>query len=66
MTGSSERFIRILLIVIALALSWLVIRPHILPSAEAGREVVSVNLERIGGQLIFGGAIPVRCTDRKP
>jgi hypothetical protein len=56
-----------LLAVIALALAWLALRPHLVPiAAEAGRETVSVNLERIGGQLLLGGTILVRCAGHKP
>jgi hypothetical protein len=48
-------------------LVWIAIRPHIAPGlAEATRETVSVNLERIGGRFLSGGAIPIRCVDAKP
>jgi hypothetical protein len=33
------------------------------PRAEAGRETVTVNLERIGGRQLIDGIIPVRCAD---
>lgn len=57
---------RVLLAVIALALVWLAFRSPVLPAtAESGREVVSVNLDRIGGHLLIDGVIPVRCLNPK-
>lgn len=65
--AAPDRVGRVLLVVIALALAWLALRPHVLPGpSEAGRETLNVNLERIGGRLLFDGTIPVRCVDRKP
>lgn len=62
MTPGADRLTRVLLAVIALALVWLALRPHLVPSpAEATRETVNVNLERIGGRALWDGTIPVRC-----
>jgi hypothetical protein len=58
---------RTCLIVVTLALIWIAARPHVMPgAAEAAREMVTVDLERIGGRLLSGGALPVRCIDLKP
>jgi hypothetical protein len=59
------------LVVIAAALAWLAaaqnLGPLLAPSrAEAQRDVVSVNLERIGGRYLTGGAVPIRCADLRP
>lgn len=62
MTPGTDRITRVLLAVIALALVWLAIRPHVAPSpAEATRDTMNVNLERIGGRNLWDGTIPVRC-----
>ncbi len=56
---------RFLLALIAFALSWLALRPHVLPPpSEAAREIVTVNLEQVGGRFLTGGVVPVRCIDR--
>lgn len=53
-----------LLAVIALALAWQAIRPHVMPAmAEAAREPITVNVERIGGRYLTNGVIPIRCAD---
>jgi hypothetical protein len=62
---------RTCLVVIAATLAWLAaamtVGPLLAPSrAEAQREAVSVNLERIGGRYLSGGAVPIRCADLRP
>jgi hypothetical protein len=58
---------RTCLIVATLALVWIAARPHVMPgAAEAARETVAVDLERIGGRFLSGGTLPVRCADLKP
>jgi hypothetical protein len=55
---------RTCLVVVALTLVWIAARPHVMPGAtEAARETVSVDLERVGGRYLSGGAIPVHCAD---
>ena len=62
-----DRVTRVWVVVGVLALVWIAIRPHIVPGlAEATRETVSVNLERIGGRFLSGGAIPIHCVDARP
>jgi hypothetical protein len=62
-----DRLTRTCLVVAPLALVWIAARPHVMPGmAEAARETVTVDLERIGGRFGSGGAIPVRCTDLRP
>jgi hypothetical protein len=56
---------RWLVVVIALGIVWLAVRPHVVPpAAEAAREAVQVNIERVGGRYLTGGVIPVRCEGR--
>lgn len=55
-----DRLVRCLLLLITLALAWQVLRPALAPAwAEAGRETVSVNLERVGGRFLGTGVIPI-------
>jgi hypothetical protein len=66
-----DRVSRACLLVIAGALTWLAANTtvsHLLAPAraEAQRETVSVNLERIGGRYLSGGVVPVRCADLRP
>lgn len=62
MTPVPDRPTRLLLAIIAIALVWPAVRPHVLPgAAEATRETVNVNLEPIGGRMLWDGTIPVRC-----
>lgn len=62
MTPGADRLTWLLLAIIAIALVWLALRPHVLPArAEAAREAVTVNLERIGARMLWDGTIPVRC-----
>ena len=62
--AAPDRLVRWLLLVIALALAWQALRPELAPSrAEAGRETVSVNLERVGGRFLGTGVIPIQCAD---
>lgn len=47
---------------LALAIVWQALQPHLAPArAEAGRDTVTVNLERIGGRHPLNGIIPVQC-----
>jgi hypothetical protein len=67
MHPASDRVGQLLLAVIALALVWIAVRPHLLPvPAEASRETLSIDLERVGGRYLTDGAIPVHCTGRLP
>jgi hypothetical protein len=53
--------------VIAVSLAWMAARPHVAPrSVEAAGETVRVDLERIGGRLLVGGVVPLRCVERGP
>jgi hypothetical protein len=62
-----DRLTRTCLVVAALALTWIAARPHVMPGqAEAAKETVAVDLERIGGRYLSGGTIPVRCADLRP
>jgi hypothetical protein len=62
-----DRLIRACLVVAALSLAWIAARPHLMPAtAEAARETVAVDIERIGGRYLSGGVIPVRCADLRP
>ena len=64
MTPTADPVARALLAAIALALGWQALRPHVMPAAaEAARDTVTVNLERIAGHYLTGGAIPIRCAD---
>ncbi len=67
MSREHELLMRPLLLLIVALLLWLTLRPHVAPSqAEAGREAVIVNIERIGGRFLSDGALPVRCADLRP
>ena len=67
MSPASSRWTHLWLALMALALMWVALRPHVRPdSAEASRETVTVNLERIGGRLLLDGVVPIRCSDRRP
>jgi len=58
---------RVLLLILALAVAWQVAQPHLTPAqAEAGRETVTVNLERIGGRHLLNGIIPIKCGGVRP
>jgi hypothetical protein len=66
-----DRVSRACLLVITAALTWLAatatVGVPLAPSrAEAQRETVSVNLERIGGRYLSGGTVPIRCADLRP
>lgn len=67
MRPASDRILQFLVGVIALAVVWIAVRPHLLPGpAEASRETLSINLERVGGRYLTDGIIPFRCTGRLP
>jgi len=67
MHPASDRVGQLLVAVIALAVVWIAVRPHLLPGpAEASRETLSINLERVGGRYLTDGMIPVRCIGRLP
>jgi hypothetical protein len=55
-----------LALIAGLALTWLAARTVFPGHAEASRDAVNVNLERIGGRLLLDGTFPVWCTDRRP
>lgn len=58
---------RVLLLIVALAVAWQLPHHHLTPAgAEAGRETVTVNLERIGGRHLLNGIIPIKCGDVRP
>jgi hypothetical protein len=60
----SDRLSRLLLVVLSFAVAWLLVQPYFGPSrAEAQREAVTVNLERVGGRQLLDGVIPIRCAD---
>ncbi|MBI3636587.1 MAG: hypothetical protein HY216_10340 [Candidatus Rokubacteria bacterium] len=60
-----SRIARWLVVVAVLSLAWIALRPHVLPqAAEAGREVVQVDLQRVGGRYLTNGVLPVRCDGR--
>jgi len=65
--AAPDRLTRCFVILIAVALVWQALRPQaFLTSAEAGRETVTVNLERIGGRYLTNGIIPVDCRGGRP
>ncbi|MGH7703773.1 MAG: hypothetical protein ACREMO_11810 [Gemmatimonadales bacterium] len=67
MTPTTDRLSRFFLAVIALALVWIAARPHVHPApAEAGREAIIVDIERVAGRFLTRGAIPIRCGDLRP
>jgi hypothetical protein len=60
-----DRVRRWLLVLIAFGVAWIALRPHLLPPpAEAEREVLQVNIERVGGRYLTNGVIPLRCEGR--
>ena len=62
-----DRITRTALVVIAAALAWMAMRPHVAPPpAEATGATVKVDLERIGGRALLGGVVPLRCVERGP
>jgi hypothetical protein len=64
---SADRISRTALVVIAASLAWIAVRPHVAPpSVEASATAVKVDLERIGGRLLTGGVVPLRCVERGP
>lgn len=67
MHPASDRVLQLLVAVIALAVVWIAVRPHLLPGpAEASRETVSISIDRIGGRHLMDGVLPVRCIGRLP
>ncbi|MGH7393526.1 MAG: hypothetical protein ACREM3_29340 [Candidatus Rokuibacteriota bacterium] len=63
----ADRLSQVLLLILALALAWQVAQPHLTPTqAEAGRETVTVNVERIGGRHLLNGIISIKCGDVRP
>ena len=56
----TDIFTKIILTVIAVCLVWICIKPLALQTAQAGRqEIVDVNIERVGGFLVFK-SLPVK------
>jgi hypothetical protein len=67
MHPASDRVLQLLVAVIALAVVWIAVRPHLLPGpAEASRETVSISIDQIGGRHLVDGVLPVRCIGRLP
>jgi hypothetical protein len=55
------------LVAIAASVGWMAVRPHVAPrSVEASGTAVKVDLERVGGRLLLGGVVPLRCVERGP
>jgi hypothetical protein len=63
----ADRVTRATLVVIAAALAWMALRPHVAPPpVEASGPAIKVDLERIGGRLLTAGIVPLRCVERGP
>lgn len=62
-----DRITRAALAVIAAALAWMAMRPHLAPlPAEATRATVKVDLERIDGRALVSGVVPPPCVELGP
>ena len=62
----ADRVVRTSLVVMAAALLWLAATATLgvisgPRAADAQRDTVSVNLERVGGRYLVGGVVSVRC-----
>ena len=57
-------YIKIILTVIAVLLTLHLVKPIIVPNAQAGPEVTDVNIVKVGNRMIYGGNIPVEIKDR--
>ncbi len=56
-------YIKIILTVIAVLLTLHLVKPLIVSNAQAGPEVIDVNIMRVNGRTIIGGYIPVEIKD---
>ncbi len=56
-------YIKIILTVIAVLLTLHLIKPFIISNAQAGPEVIEVNIARVNGRTIYGGYIPFEIRD---
>ena len=52
-------YLKIVLTVIAVLLMVHLVKPLIVSNAQAGPEVIDVNIARVNGRMIYGGYIPV-------
>ena len=57
-------YIKIILTVIAVLLMLHLVKPLIVSNAQAGPEVIDVNIVKVGNRMIYGGNIPVEIKDR--
>ncbi len=57
-------YIKIILTVIAVLLTLHLVKPLIVSNAQAGPEVIDVNIVKVGNRMIYGGNIPVEIKDR--
>ncbi len=57
-------YIKIILTVIAVLLTLHLIKSLIVSNAQAGSEVIDVNIVKVGNRMIYGGNIPVEIKDR--
>ncbi len=56
-------YIKIILTVIAVLLTLHLVKPLIVSNAQAGPEVIDVNIVKVGNRMIYGGYIPVEIKD---
>ncbi len=57
-------YIKIILTVIAVLLTLHQVKPLIVSNAQAGPEVIDVNIVKVGNRMIYGGNIPVEVKGR--
>ena len=57
-------YIKIILTVIAVLLTLHLVKPLIVSNAQAGPEVIDLNIVKVGNRMIYGGNIPVEIKDR--
>ena len=57
-------YIKIILTVIAVLLTLHLVKPLIVSNAQAGSEVIDVNIVKVGNRMIYGGNIPVEIKDK--
>lgn len=57
----ADLYLKVILTIIAVCLVWYTLKPLFIPrDAIAYGDVTSVNIEQVGGQCVFGKAIPVK------
>ena len=56
-------YIKIILTVIAVLLTLHLVKPLIVSNAQAGPEVIDVNIARVNNRTLYGGYIPVEIKD---